>query len=81
MEGFGKTTHTELQGIWSMLAMRANKQGQINSIPQVRVSGVAFHLNDMRENKEVNMLKDFKIPVGGWFLELGIMQGVFYATF
>ena len=63
--------------------MRANRQGQINSIPQVRVSGVAFHLNDMSENKEVNMLKDFKIRVGGWFLKLGIiiMQGVFYTTF
>ena len=64
-----------------MLARRANRQGQINSFPQVRVSGVASHLDGIRGNKEVNMLKDFKIHVGGWFIELGIMQGVFYTTF
>ena len=32
----------------------------MNSIPQVRVSGVASHLNGTRGNKEVNMLKRFQ---------------------
>ena len=57
-----------------MLARRANRQGQINSIPQVRVSGVASHLNGTRGNKEVNMLKDSRFMWEDGFSSWGLCR-------